>query len=59
MKNALAHYYSVATSIKRKFIDLRSDYKRYGMEDSMKKGENTFTEQMQKHIILGNLVALY
>ena len=38
MKNSLAHFYSVVNSIKRKFSDLRSDYKRYGMEESMKKG---------------------
>ena len=59
MKNSLAHFYSVAGSVKRKFSELQSDYKRYGADDSMKKGSNPFTEQMKKHILLGNLVFFY
>lgn len=30
MKNSLAHFYSITTNLKRKLIDLQSDYKRYG-----------------------------
>lgn len=30
MKNTLAHFYSITSSIKRKFTELNADYKRYG-----------------------------
>lgn len=59
MKNTLAHFYSVSSSIKRKFVDLKSDYSRYGHDESFKKGSNAFTEQMKKHILLGNLIKFY
>ncbi len=59
MKNSLAQFYSIASSLKRKFAELQSDYKRYGNEESMKKGPNTFTDQIKKHILLGNLVLFY
>lgn len=55
-KHALAHFFSTTASIKRKFNDLKSDYSRYGKDESIKKGSNAFTEQMAKHILLGNLV---
>lgn len=55
-KHALAHFFSTTSSIKRKFSDLKSDYSRYGKDDSIKKGTNAFTEQMAKHILLGNLI---
>lgn len=55
-KNALAHFFSTSSSIKRKFSELQSDFSRYGKDDSMKKGSNAFTEQMSKHILLGNIV---
>jgi hypothetical protein len=42
MKNTLAHFYSTAASIKRKFNDLNSDFKRYAHDDSFKKGGNAF-----------------
>ena len=54
-KNALAHFFSTTSSIKRKFTELKSDYGRYGKDDSIKKGANAFTDQMSKHILLGNL----
>lgn len=59
MKNTLAHFYSVSNSIKRKFVDLKSDYKRYGHEESFGKNANNFLEQMKKHVLLGNLVKFY
>jgi hypothetical protein len=59
MKNTLAHFYSIATSMKRKFSDLKADYNRYGHDESFKKGGNAFTDNMKKHILLGNLVKFY
>lgn len=55
-KNCLAHFFSIAKSISRKFSDLKSDFNRYGKEESMKKGGSAFCQQMQKHILLGHLV---
>lgn len=59
MKNTLAHFYSVVASVKKKFADLKGDYNRYGHDESFKKGNNAFTDQMKKHILLGNLVKFY
>jgi hypothetical protein len=58
VKAALAHFVSTSRELYRSLRELRQDYEKYRVEDSMRRGEPSFLRNMQKYLILSTLLML-